>query len=70
MDSETRSAMKKHLNSLSVCDEQRRADLVELFTDWVYDQAYRKGWHHGYWRQDADISFQVSGMIRRRARKR
>ena len=65
MDSETRSKMKEHLMNLASNDANSTEYLVEMFTDWVYDQAYRKGWHNGYWRQDVDMSFQVSGLIRR-----
>ena len=65
MDSETRSKMKQHLTHLATCDDNSREYIVEIFTDWVYDQAYRKGWHNGYWRQDVDMNFQVSGLIRR-----
>lgn len=39
---------------------------LEKFTDWVYDLAYRKGWNHGYWKQDTDMSFQTCQMRRKR----
>ena len=68
MDSETRRKMNEILKSIA--DEKESFEQITTeFTDWVYDLAYRKGWHDGYWRQDVDLSHQT-GSLKRRYRRR
>lgn len=65
MDSETRSKLKQFKTDRSP-DSSDFESQMELFTDWVYDQAYRKGWFHGYWLQDADYAYQRAGLRRKK----
>jgi hypothetical protein len=39
---------------------------LELVIDAIFDRAYRKGWDHGYWKQDADLSYQTYSLKRRK----
>jgi|GEM_PF-2383631 len=66
MDSEARNKMRGFINSIAT---KTTADIqpdIEVFTDWVYDLAYRKGWNHGYWRIDPDYTYQILNLRRKR----
>ena len=65
MDSETKNRMIKFIESIKQTNQSITAE-IELFTDWVYDTAYRKGWDHGYWRIDPDYSYQISNLKRKK----
>lgn len=69
MDSEIRTKMNQQIKEIDTLAPHARAHHFEQFVDWVYDLAYRKGWDHGYWRQDVDMSHQVSGLVRRAKRR-
>ncbi len=66
MDSETRSKLKQLQTELSSISSVDMGFKLEMFTDWVYDLAYRKGWYDGLWRQDADYSHQTHNMSRKK----
>lgn len=70
MDSETRRTMKQLIEEVKLNENTiNGAQYIESFTDQIYDLAYRKGWHDGYWRQDADLSYQTA-FLKKRTRKR
>jgi len=59
MDAETRRKMKRFVEQIEKQNKVDPLTELEIYTDWVYDLAYRKGWNHGFWRQEADISHQI-----------
>ncbi|MEW6534634.1 MAG: hypothetical protein AB1454_03305 [Candidatus Auribacterota bacterium] len=66
MDSETRSELRRmRIGVLRNLPEQIVSEL-ELVIDAIFDRAYRKGWDHGYWKQDADLSYQTYSLKRRK----
>lgn len=66
MDAQTRSKLKQVITLISVAHENKIADQLENFTDWVYDLAYRKGWQHGLWKKEPDYNYQTNALLRRK----
>ena len=66
MDSETRSRLKQLQTEIAQLSSGDIDSKLEIFTDWVYDLAYRKGWYDGLWRQEADYSYQTHNMYRKK----
>jgi len=65
MDSQTRNKLKQMFSVLNVSSDDNAKHELENFTDWVYDLAYRKGWQHGLWKKEPDLSYQTSGLARK-----
>jgi len=66
MDSETRSDFRKMRSGILKNLSEQIVFELELAIDAIFDRAYRKGWDHGYWKQDADLSYQTYSLKRRK----